>query len=98
MTGRCVIEYGQRFPKSMGLDMSLVVNKLMFCGICKVGLMVNFLSFRYYSLQAIRPVHTTIGCGKQGFPSAQPYLSQYYERGQNIPEPTGACRFMGDGC
>ena len=22
-----------------------------------------------------RPVHTTIGCGKQGFPSAQPYLS-----------------------
>ncbi|KAJ5533852.1 hypothetical protein N7527_000106 [Penicillium freii] len=21
------------------------------------------------------PVHTTIGCGKQGFPSAQPYLS-----------------------
>ena len=46
----------------------------------------------------LTPVHTTIGCRKQGFPSAQPYLSQYYERGQNIPEPSGACRFMGDGC
>jgi hypothetical protein len=22
------------------------------------------------------PVHTTTGCGEQGFPSAQPYLSQ----------------------
>ena len=23
----------------------------------------------------ISPVHTTTGCGEQGFPSAQPYLS-----------------------
>ena len=45
-----------------------------------------------------RFVHTTIGCGKQGFPSAQPYLSQYYEHGQNIPEPSGARCFMGDDC
>ena len=31
-----------------------------------------------------RLVHTTIGCGKRGFPSAQPYLSQYYERAQEV--------------
>ena len=40
----------------------------------------------------------TIGCGKQGFPSTQPYLSHYYEHGQNMPEPSGAHHFMGDGC
>ena len=28
-----------------------------------------------YSSSLKRLVHTTIGCGKQGFPSAQPYLS-----------------------
>ncbi|KAL4929818.1 uncharacterized protein BDV17DRAFT_56386 [Aspergillus undulatus] len=27
------------------------------------------------------PVHTTTGCGEQGIPSAQPYLSHYYQRG-----------------
>ncbi|PYI26328.1 hypothetical protein BP00DRAFT_356278 [Aspergillus indologenus CBS 114.80] len=28
-----------------------------------------------YSFQKVLPAHTTTGCGKQGFPSAQPYLS-----------------------
>ena len=51
-----------------------------------------------YSPFVKKPLHTTIGCGEQGFPSAQPYLSQYYERGQNMPEPSGARRFMRDGC
>ena len=30
---------------------------------------------RIYSPLTKESVHTTIGCGKQGFPSAQPYLS-----------------------
>ena len=30
---------------------------------------------QYIPLYMSWPVHTTIGCGKQGFPSAQPYLS-----------------------
>ncbi|KAL4952894.1 ribonuclease H-like domain-containing protein [Aspergillus filifer] len=33
-------------------------------------------------LQAWAAVHTTTGCGEQGFPSAQPYLSHHYQRGQ----------------
>ena len=38
------------------------------------------------------PVHTTIGCGKQGFPSAQLYLS--YEPSKNILELSTARRFI----
>ena len=35
----------------------------------------NFYFFILYSLTTRNLAHTTIGCGKQGFPSAQPYLS-----------------------
>lgn len=36
--------------------------------------------------------HTSIGCGKQGFLSAQLYLSHDYGCGQNIPSPPGLQR------
>ncbi|KOS41496.1 hypothetical protein ACN38_g7641 [Penicillium nordicum] len=29
-------------------------------------------------LSTYNPIHTTMGCGKQGFPSAQPYLSHIF--------------------
>ena len=40
-----------------------------------IGLVVLEYQNSYISLCLLKQVHTTIGCGKQGFPSAQPYLS-----------------------
>lgn len=42
------------------------------------------VQLRIYFLSLKRLVHTTIGCGKQGFLPTQLYLSQYYEHSQNI--------------
>ncbi|KGO76946.1 FeS cluster insertion protein [Penicillium italicum] len=40
-------------------------------------------------LQMLFQAHATIGCGKQGFPSAQPYLS-YTPRLREITDPTSS--------
>ncbi|KAJ5427080.1 hypothetical protein N7465_002150 [Penicillium sp. CMV-2018d] len=40
-------------------------------------------------LQMLFQVHATIGCGKQGFPSAQPYLS-HTPRLRDITDPTSS--------
>ncbi|PYI12978.1 hypothetical protein BO99DRAFT_348600 [Aspergillus violaceofuscus CBS 115571] len=35
----------------------------------------RFILYESYTVEFYKSAHTTIGCGKQGFPSAQPYLS-----------------------
>lgn len=38
----------------------------------------NLSDICIYSCFSILSAHTTIGCGKQGFPSVQPYLSHTF--------------------